>query len=97
MKAAAGNDTDELSSQGMRAKARLVIMGFGDPGIDAITNDAPTLTKDGRMTVFQTIASNRWELLSFDVSTAFLHGKGDGRTLGLHAPPELKGSSNFWI
>ena len=42
------------------------------------------------MAVLQTVASNRWELVSFDVSTAFLHGKGDGRELGIHPPPELR-------
>ena len=75
---------------GCRAKARLVIIGYEDPDIDTVSNDAPTLTKDGRMTVLQAVAAHRWELLSFDVSTAFLHGKGDGRTLGVHPPPELR-------
>jgi len=90
-KPASGNENPgELSSQGLKAKARLIIIGFEDPGIDVVTNDAPTLTKDGRMTVLQNVASHGWELLSFDISTAFLHGKGDGRTLGIHAPPELK-------
>ena len=56
---------------------------------DTVSNDAPTLTKDGGMTVLQAVAAHRLELLSFDVSTAFLHGKGDGRTLGIHPPPEL--------
>lgn len=28
--------------------------------------------------------------ISFDVSTAFLHGRGNGRELGLHPPAELK-------
>ena len=93
----------ELSSEGQRAKARLVVIGFEDPGIDTVANDAPTLTKDGRMAVLQTISSNRWELTSFDISAAFLHGKGDGRPLGLHPPPELKlwgwkkGTSVLWM
>ena len=90
-KSATGDESPmELSSEGQRAKARLVVIGFEDPGIDTVANDAPTLTKDGRMAVLQTISSNRWELTSFDISTAFLHGKGDGRPLGLHPPPELK-------
>ena len=90
-KSATGDESPaELSSEGLRAKARLVVIGFEDPGIDTVANDAPTLTKDGRMAVLQTIASSRWELLSFDISTAFLHGKGDGRPLGIHPPPELR-------
>ena len=90
-KSATGDESpQELSTQGQRAKARMVIIGFEDPDIDTVSNDAPTLSKDGRMVVLQSVASNKWELISFDVSTAFLHGKGDGRVLGIHPPPELK-------
>ena len=91
-KSATGTEApDELSSKGERAKARLVIIGFEDPGLDTVVNDAPTtLSKDGRQAVLQSVASHGWELLSFDVSTAFLHGKGDGRELGIHPPPELR-------
>ena len=73
-KDAAGTEApSELSKDGQRAKARLVIIGYEDPDIDVVSNDAPTLTKDGRMAVLQTVASNQWQLISFDVSTAFLH------------------------
>ena len=34
--------------------------------------------------------TNRWKLINFDVSTAFLQGKGDGHKLGLRPPPELR-------
>ena len=74
---------------GQKAKARLVVVGFEDPDIGELSSDAPTLTKDGRQMVLQLVSSNKWELLSFDVSTAFLRGDGDGRLLGLHPPPEL--------
>ena len=80
----------DLNSQGKKAKARLVVIGYEDPDIETIANDSPTLTKDGRMAVLQQVASHRWELLSFDISTAFLHGKGDGRNLGLHPTPEMR-------
>ena len=90
-KDAAGTEApSELSKDGQRAKARLVIIGYEDPDIDVVSNDAPTLTKDGRMAVLQTVASNQWQLISFDVSTAFLHGRGDGRELGIHPTPELR-------
>ena len=79
---------EDLSDHGCRAKARLVIIGYEDPGVDVVNNDAPTLTKAGRTTVLQAVASHGWELLSFDVSTDFLHGRGDGRNLGLHPTPE---------
>ena len=73
-----------------RAKARLVVLGFEDPAISQVSTDAPTLSKDGRQLVLQQIASRGWELINFDISTAFLKGKGDNRELGIHAPPEFQ-------
>ena len=90
-KSPTGNENpEEISSNGKKAKARLIVIGWEDPQIDEIANDAPTLSKDGRQVVLQQIASHRWQLCSFDVSTAFLHGKGDGRSLGLHPVPEMR-------
>lgn len=40
--------------------------------------------------MLQLVSSNQWSLLNFDISTAFLKGKGDGRQLGVHPPEELK-------
>ena len=73
-----------------RAKARLVVLGFEDPDLSSIPNDAPTLGKDARQLILQKVASNRWKLINFDVSTAFLQGKGDGRKLGIRPPLELR-------
>jgi hypothetical protein len=80
----------ELALNGKKAKARLVVIGYEDPDIDVVKNDAPTLTKDGRQCVLQQVSSHHWPLISFDISTAFLHGKGDGRTLGLHPTAEMR-------
>ena len=80
----------ELAMNGKKAKARLVIIGYEDPDLSTIKNDSPTLSKDGRQTVLQQVSSYKWPLISFDISTAFLHGKGDGRCLGIHPPEELR-------
>ena len=58
--------------------------------ISTINNYGRTLSKDGRQTVLQQVSSHRSPLISFDISTAFLHGKGDGRNLGIHPPAEIK-------
>ena len=58
-----------------RAKARLVVLGYQDPKLTEVVRDAPTLSKEGRALVLQTIASSRVELSSFDIKTAFLRGK----------------------
>ena len=73
-----------------RAKARLAVLGFEDPQLATISADAPTLSKDGKQLVLQQVASRGWKLINFDIATAFLKGEGDGRKLGLHAPPELQ-------
>ena len=72
-----------------RPKARLVILGFEDPDLSVVPNDAPTLSKDGKQLILQKVASNKWSLLNFDISTAFLKGEGDGRVLGIHPPQEI--------
>eukprot|EP00435_Cladocopium_sp_Y103_P038988 s374_g10.t1 len=72
-----------------RPKARLVILGYEDPDIGVVPNDAPTLSKDGKQLILQKVSSNGWQLLNFDISTAFLKGEGDGRALGIHAPAEI--------
>lgn len=81
---------EDISAEGKKAKARLIVIGWEDPDLDQVVNDAPTLTKDGRMVVLQAVASCQWPLVSFDISTAFLHGKEDGRPLGLVPTPEMK-------
>ena len=86
----AADPSSAATADGRKAKARLVVLGFEDPDLDRVPNDAPTLSKDGRQLLLQKICSNRWRLCSFDISTAFLHGKGDGRLLGIHAPPEVR-------
>lgn len=42
-------------SSEFRAKARLVILGYEDPGLGHIETNAPTLSKDGRKGALQFI------------------------------------------
>ncbi|CAL1157602.1 unnamed protein product [Cladocopium goreaui] len=88
-KSASPEDHPKDVSEGRKAKARLIVVGYEDPGVGVVQNDSPTLTKDGRQMVVQQVSSHGWELVSFDVSTAFLQGEGDGRLLGLYPTPEL--------
>ena len=95
-KTASGDELPtDLSSEGKKAKARLIVIGWEDPDLDQVINDAPTLSKDGRTVLLQAVASHQWPLISFDVSTAFLHGKGDGRPLGLVPVPEMREALNM--
>ena len=81
---------DQNSPNGRKAKARLVVKGFQDPDIGVLNSDSPTLTRDSRMLLLQTISSKRWVVQSFDITTAFLRGRSDDRELAMEAPSELK-------
>eukprot|EP00434_Breviolum_minutum_P019430 symbB.v1.2.017133.t1/scaffold1268.1/size213459/14 len=77
------------NSQGRKAKARLVVLGFQDPNLTEVQREAPTtLTKEGRNTILQMISSFQWELSFFDIEFAFLRGKA-GENLAMEPPPEL--------
>ena len=48
---------DESKPSGRRAKARLIIKGFTDPDL-GIESHSPTLTREGFMTVLQSVCSH---------------------------------------
>ena len=76
---------------GKRAKARLVVLGYQDPRLTEMTRDSPTLTKEGRATILQCVSSYHFDLISFDITTAFLRGKADSSNpLAMEPPPELR-------
>ena len=72
-----------------KAKARLIVLGYLDPQLEEIPRDSPTMSKTSRTLILQMIASEGWDLMSFDVKAAFLQGNQSGRTLGLEPVPEL--------
>ena len=91
-------DQIEQQELGMsrKAKARLVILGYEDPLIDALPRDSPTLGRHTRMITLQCIASHKWKARSFDIRTAFLGGsRQDDRILGVEPPAELRAKMNL--
>ena len=58
-----------------RAKARLVVLGFQDPKLVDVMRDAPTLSKEGRALVLQTISSMRYELSFLTLRLPFFLAK----------------------
>ena len=73
-----------------KAKARLVVLGYLDPHLEELSRDSPTLGRHSRMLLLQMIASNNWDLRSFDIKAAFLQGQPqDNRVIGLEPCPEL--------
>ena len=78
------------SNKSCKAKARLVILGYLDPNIAELPRDAPTLGRNSKMLLLQTIASCGWTLRSFDIKAAFLQGKPQpGRTLAVEPVAEF--------
>ncbi|CAL1130755.1 unnamed protein product [Cladocopium goreaui] len=74
-----------------KAKARLVVLGYQDPQLTSVARDSPTLTKEGRNTILQLVASCQWDLISLDIKTAFLRGKADEQNpLAMEPPDELR-------
>lgn len=86
--------SDQQPGQALhKAKARLVVLGYLDPQLEEIPRDSPTMSKTSRMMVLQPIASEGWELMSFDIRAAFLQGQPQSnRVLGLEPVPELRES-----
>ena len=64
----------EEPQQSPRAKARLVVLGYQDPKLVEVMRDAPTLSREGRALVLQTLASCQF-FCSFDIKTAFLRAR----------------------
>ena len=91
-----GEANGEKKEQKYKAKARLVVLGFMDPALEDIPRDSPTMNKTSRMILLQTITTKGWDLMSFDIRTAFLQGKPQtGRTLAIEPVPELRAAMNL--
>ncbi len=84
-------EDEQGKPDGRKAKARLVVLGFQDPQLTEVARDAPTLTREARRTVLQTVASFAWILSFFDIKTTFLRGKADDKNpLAMEPPVELR-------
>ena len=70
-------------------KARLVCGGHLDPDIGLLRTDAPTADTMGVNLVFLLAASRKWVLQGGDISTAFLSGVFDHRSLFLKPPKKV--------
>ena len=81
---------DDKVQGGQKAKARLVVRGYQDPELHQVDTDSPTLSRDARMILLQVVSSSHWRVQNFDIKTAFLRGKSDGRKLAMEPVSELR-------
>ena len=81
----------------MKARARIVILGFSDPSLLEQETASPSLIRLSRMLLFNMSTARRWRLLSGDVKTAFLQAKSPERMHPLYARPlsELSQAMNI--
>ena len=92
---------DDSMSSGRRATARLIIKGFTDPDLLEIESHSPTLTREGFMTVLQSVCSHGHKLQFGDVQQAFNTGEPIKREqpLFVRMPPDgVPGESrDVWV
>ena len=80
----------------VKAKARLVILGYLDPKIAEVPRDSPTLGRHSKMLLLQVVASMGWNLRSFDIKAAFLQGKNQkDRVLAIEPVAEIINMMNL--
>ena len=92
---------DDSKPSGRRAKARLIIKGFTDPDLLDIESLSPTLTREGFMTVLQSVCSHGHKLHVGDVQQAFNTGDAIKREqpLFVRMPPDgvQVNLVKFWV
>ena len=82
---------DKLNGRGgedIQAKCRIALLGCNDPDLYDIERYAPTATTTAlhllQIAAYnQTAAGGAWQVVTGDVSNAFLQGKSQKRTLPL--------------
>ena len=58
----------------VKAKARLVVLGFTDPDVGQVNVKSPTLTRRSRQLLLQIASHKGWGLVKGDAKAAFLQG-----------------------
>ena len=71
----------------VKAKARLVVLGFTDPTLGLESVRSPTLTRRGRQVMLQLCAHRHWQLLKADAKAAFLQGNSTQQQKNLFGMP----------
>ena len=76
----------------LKAKARLVVLGFTDPDVGLVNVRSPTLSRRGRQLMLQATSLNNWGFLKADAKAAFLQGGPTQSVRNIYGRPvkELK-------
>ncbi len=72
---------------GLKAKARLVVKGFMDPGKGSVPTDSPTMRREMLRILAWLSVQNKFVPRKYDIKTAFLNAKMP-RDIQIRPPPE---------
>ena len=82
---AASDVTEDLAKLGARScKARLVLLGYGDPDAGQFATYSPTVRRESKAIIYTLAAHRRWRIFSLDARTAFLNGRSSVRPRPLY-------------
>ncbi|CAE7706187.1 GIP [Symbiodinium sp. CCMP2456] len=89
--------SDDAGKPQVKAKARIVILGFSDPGLLEDSTASPTMSKLTRQLMLNMACIKKWQIFSADVRTAFLQARpaDRGRRLLAKPLPELAEEMNL--
>ena len=71
----------------VKAKARLVVLGFTDPDVGLVETRSPTSTRRGRQVLLQLATHRKWPILKADAKAAFLQGQANQEQRGIFGMP----------
>ena len=79
----------DQDTQGRKAKARAVILGYQDPLYEHRPTASPTMSRSTRQLFLTTCAANKYLVEKGDVSGAFLQGRNLRDTIYIEPLPEI--------
>jgi hypothetical protein len=79
-----------------KIKARLVVQGNLDSGVQETPSDSPTVDRHSVKLALSVAASLKWRVRTMDVSAAFLQGRRIDRIVHVELPKELKKVGRVW-
>ena len=80
-------DPDAQGNQQVKAKARIVVLGYSAPSLLEEPTTSPTMSRLSRQLILNLSSARKWTLGSGDVRTAFLQARPEGREQRLLARP----------
>ena len=75
------------SADYVKAKARIVLLGYSDPDLTELVTAAPTLSRRGQMLLLNLATHKRWDCLKADAKSAFLQGSSNQAKRNIFAVP----------